>query len=36
MSSISPTLYGCHTEFAYSKCGLTKALYNIINVLGAM
>jgi len=26
---MSPFLYGHQTEFAYSKCGLTMALYDI-------
>jgi len=29
-SSIFPFLYGHHTEFAYSKCGLTMTLYSKI------
>ena len=32
MFSITPFLQGHHTEFAYSKCGLTIALYNKIKV----
>ena len=36
ISSISRTLCGCHTEFACSKCGLTKTLYNRITMLAVM
>ena len=33
--SICFILYGFHTALAYSKCGLTRLVYNSLNVLAS-